>query len=136
MLLAFVISHLLMRAVITLPEAVYLVVCDPSRNKLCTTQMNRDLCIDLSRLLTACSKKGHTRLKIWPNTTTVYGYGLSGTLIKILKILKIVSISYLVQWKLEYLEKKPCRQGQEQTTLAYPYSSIYSVYRGCFDIFT
>jgi hypothetical protein len=30
------------------------------------TYTHRDLCIYLSRLLTAHSKKGHTRLKIWP----------------------------------------------------------------------
>ncbi len=34
------------------PEAVFLVVCDPSMNKLWASSTHRDLCIDLSRSLT------------------------------------------------------------------------------------
>jgi hypothetical protein len=48
------------------PEAVFLVVCDPSVNEVWATLAHRDLCIDLSRLLTAHSLKGHTQLKIQP----------------------------------------------------------------------
>ncbi len=39
----------------------------------------------------------------------------------------MLSTSQLAQWKQEYLEKNHCRQSQEQTTLAYPYSSAYSL---------
>ncbi len=46
------------------PEAVFLVVCDPSMNELWATWTHRDLCIDLSRSLIAHSQKGRTRLKI------------------------------------------------------------------------
>ncbi len=42
------------------PEAVFLVMCDPSMNELLVTKTHRDLCIGLSRSLTACSWKGHT----------------------------------------------------------------------------
>jgi hypothetical protein len=41
--------------VLVCPEAVFLVICDPSMNKLWVTKAHRDLCIDLSRSLTACS---------------------------------------------------------------------------------
>jgi hypothetical protein len=46
-------------------EAIFLVMCDTSMNELWATYTHRDLCIDLSRLLTAVSWEGHTRLKIW-----------------------------------------------------------------------
>ncbi len=36
-------------------EAVFLVMCDPSMKELWATKTHRDLCIGLSRLLTACS---------------------------------------------------------------------------------
>jgi hypothetical protein len=37
------------------PEAVFLFVCDPSMNELWVTYTHRDICIGLSRLLTARS---------------------------------------------------------------------------------
>jgi hypothetical protein len=40
----------------------------------------------------------------------------------------MLSISHLLQWKPEYLEKLHFRQSKEQTTLAWPNSSTYSVY--------
>ncbi len=43
-----------------------LVMCDPSMNELRVTQIHRDICIDLSRLLAAHSQKGHTQVKIRP----------------------------------------------------------------------
>jgi hypothetical protein len=45
------------------------------------------------------------------------------------KIIKIKSCQ-LVHWKPYYSEKNHCKQSLEQTTLAYPCSSTYSVYRG------
>jgi hypothetical protein len=36
-------------------DAVFLIVSDPSMNELWATYTHRNLCIDLSRLLTACS---------------------------------------------------------------------------------
>ncbi len=52
-----------------LPEAVFLVVCDPSLNELWATYTG--LFIDLygSRSLTAQSWKGHSQLKIQPHIT-------------------------------------------------------------------
>jgi hypothetical protein len=48
------------------PEAIFLIVCDPSMNKLWTTYAG--LCIDLygSRSLTTGSSKGSSWLKIQP----------------------------------------------------------------------
>ncbi len=50
-------------------KAVFLVMSDPSMNELWGTWTHWDLCIDLSRSLTARSWKGRTRLKIQPHDT-------------------------------------------------------------------
>jgi hypothetical protein len=52
------------------PDAVFLVVCDPSVNELGATYTHRDIFIDLSRSLTAHSKEGRTQLKIRPLTVS------------------------------------------------------------------
>jgi hypothetical protein len=52
-------------------EAVLLVVHDCSMNELWVTWAHRDLCIDLSRSLTAHSLKGRTRLK---NTASGFNF--------------------------------------------------------------
>ncbi len=55
----------------TFPEAVFLDVRDDSMNELWVIYTHRDLCIDLSRLLTARSYKGCTWLK---NTASAKSY--------------------------------------------------------------
>ncbi len=53
------------------PEAVFLVVYDPSLNELWVTYTHRDLSIGLSKSLTAHSKKGRTWLKMQPQEPTL-----------------------------------------------------------------